>query len=172
MPAAPALPVTAVSRIEGTYAGARRAFRSPMLALLHRQSAPLVVALLTSIFSADRPNVPVADAHTEIADALSQLGAAGFDDLPERSARELSRSWVDAGWLTTHVDDSDTEVYRLTAHAVGALEVAGRAGGARARVSRSRVRTLLDAIDHLAQDADPDVATRIARLQREIHERT
>ncbi|HWJ84765.1 MAG TPA: DUF3375 family protein, partial [Cellulomonas sp.] len=64
--------------------------------------------------------------------------------------------------------DDDVEAYRLSAHAVGALEVAGRAGGARARVSRSRVRTLLEAVERLAQDADPDVLVRMARLDAEI----
>ncbi|HEU5108668.1 MAG TPA: DUF3375 family protein, partial [Micromonosporaceae bacterium] len=61
--------------------------------------------------------------------------------------------------------------YRLSAHGVGALEVAGRVGGARTRVSESRVRTLLDAIARLAQDADPDVMARIARLEVEIRQR-
>ncbi len=166
--------------IEGAYEGALRVFRSPLLALLHKRDAPLVVALLSSVFSADRAKVAVADAHTEIADHLARLRAAGHEGLPERTARELCRSWVDAGWLLTQVEDAPpgapdeavgVEVYRLSAHAVGALEIAGRAGGSRSRVSRSRVRTLLDAVERLAQDADPDVASRQARLQREIDER-
>ncbi|MCL1871678.1 MAG: DUF3375 domain-containing protein [Promicromonosporaceae bacterium] len=160
-----------MNRIEGAYTGALRAFRSPTLALLHKRDAPLVVALLSSVFRPDRTTVQVADAHTEMADAVGQLRAAGYDDLPDRSARELCRSWVDAGWLVRQVDDDGAEVYRLSAHAVGALEVAGRAGGGRARVSRSRVLTLLDAVERLADDADPDVVARIARLTREIQER-
>src|SRR5690606_31769857 len=64
--------------------------------------------------------------------------------------------------------DGDVEVYQLSAHAVGALEVAGRAGGVRARVTQSRVRTLLDAVERLAQDADPDVLVRMARLDTQI----
>ncbi|MCL2594910.1 MAG: DUF3375 domain-containing protein [Promicromonosporaceae bacterium] len=184
---------TLIGRIEGAYLGARQAFRSPTLSLLHKRDAPLVVALLNYVFRADRPRVQVADAHTEIQDALDQLRAAGHEDLPaDKRARELCRDWVNAGWLITLVEDEPgspaafalrgggdspasgeggVEVYRLSAHAVGALEIAGRAGGARARVSRSRVRTLLDAVERLSQDADPDVATRTARLQREIDER-
>ncbi|MDR2722307.1 MAG: DUF3375 domain-containing protein [Cellulomonadaceae bacterium] len=142
-----------------------------MLALLHRREAPLVAALLTSVFQPDRPVVSVADAHTEVADALSQLKAAGFDDLPDRTVRELFRSWVDAGWLIRQAHDDGLEVYRLSAHTVGALEITGRAGGGQSRVSRSRVRTLLDAVEQLAADADPDSASRQARLQREIDER-
>ncbi|WP_273651302.1 DUF3375 domain-containing protein [Cellulomonas fimi] len=158
-----------ISRVEGAYLGAVRAFQNPMLDLLHKRHAPLVVALLSVTFTAERPTVAVADAHTEIGDALDQLRAAGHGDtLPTGGARELCRQWAEAGWLVRQVLDDDVEVYRLSAHAVGALEVAGRAGGARARVSQSRVRTLLDAVERLAQDADPDVLVRMARLDAEI----
>lgn len=66
-----------MNRVEGAYQGAVRAFRSPMLALLHKRDAPLVVALLSSVFRPDRRTVQVADAHTEMDDALAQLRAAG-----------------------------------------------------------------------------------------------
>ncbi|WP_182113735.1 MULTISPECIES: DUF3375 domain-containing protein [unclassified Actinotalea] len=158
-----------MTRAEGAYLGAVRAFQNPMLDLLHKRHAPLVVSLLSVVFTPERPAVPVADAHTEVGEALEQLRAAGHqDDLPTATARELCRQWADAGWLVRHVLDDDVEVYRLSAHAVGALEVAGRAGGARARVSRSRIRTLLDAVERLAQDADPDVLVRMARLDAEM----
>jgi hypothetical protein len=158
-----------ITRAEGAYLGAVRAFQNPMLDLLHKRHAPLVVSLLSLVFTAERPTVAVADAHTEVGDALDQLRAAGHgDDLPTGSARDLCRQWADAGWLVRQVLEDDVEVYHLSAHAVGALEVAGRAGGAHARVSRSRVRTLLDAVDRLAEDADPDVLVRMARLDAEI----
>lgn len=157
-----------INRAEGAYLGALRAFQNPMLDLLHKRHAPLVVSVLSSCFTAERPTVTVADAHTQIGDALDQLRAAGYDDsIPVGTARDLCRQWADAGWLTRQVVD-DVEVYRLSAHAVGALEVAGRAGGARARVSQSRVRTMLDAVERLAQDADPDVMVRMSRLDAEI----
>jgi len=158
-----------ITRAEGAYLGAVRAFQNPMLDLLHKRYAPLVVSMLSVVFTVERPTVAVADAHTEIGDALDQLRAAGYEDnLPVGSARDLCRQWADAGWLLRQVVDDDVEVYRLSAHAVGALEVAGRAGGARARVSQSRVRTLLDAVERLAQDADPDVLVRMARIDAEI----
>ncbi|UJP38876.1 DUF3375 domain-containing protein [Cellulomonas palmilytica] len=158
-----------ITRAEAAYLGAVRAFQNPMLDLLHKRHAPLVVSLLSLVFTAERPTVPVADAHTEVGDALDQLRSAGFgDDLPTGTARDLCRQWADAGWLVRQVLDDDVEVYRLSAHAVGALEVAGRAGGARARVSQSRVRTLLDAVERLAQDADPDAMVRVARLDAQI----
>jgi hypothetical protein len=164
-----------ITRAEGAYQGALRAFQEPMLDLLHRRYAPLVVSLLSLVFTPERSTVPVAEAHTEIGDALDQLRAQGYElnadgtrAIPLGSARELCRQWADVGWLKRQIVDGDVEVYQLSAHAVGALEVAGRAGGTRARVSESRVRTLLDAVERLAQDADPDVAVRMARLQAQI----
>ncbi|WP_280462381.1 DUF3375 domain-containing protein [Nocardia carnea] len=162
--------------VEGAYQGALRAFKTPMLDLLHQTYAPFVVTMLATVFTADRPAVAVADAHAEIGDALNQLRAAGYGEedrlpLPAGNARDLCRQWVNAGWLVRQVLDNQVEVYRLSAHGVGALEVAGRVGGSRTRVSESRVRTLLDAVERLAQDADPDVMARIARLELEIRQR-
>ncbi|MFI0797233.1 DUF3375 domain-containing protein [Micromonospora rubida] len=162
--------------VEGAYQGALRAFQNPMLALLHQTHAPFVVTVLAMVFTAERPTVVVADAHAEINDALDQLRAAGYGDedsqpLPAGNARDLCRQWVQAGWLVRQVSDDDAEVYRLSAYGVGALEVAGRVGGARTRVSESRVRTLLEAIERLAQDADPDLMSRMVRLHEEIQQR-
>ncbi len=70
------------------------------------------------------------------------------------------------GWLVQQIDE-DIEVYRLSAHAVEALEIAGRTGGGRTRVSNSRVRTLLEAVEHLADSAEADPLRRLARLREE-----
>ncbi|OXR41116.1 hypothetical protein B7C42_06886 [Nocardia cerradoensis] len=162
--------------IEGAYQGALRAFKTPMLDLLHQTYAPFVVTMLASLFTADRPTVTVADAQAEIGDALNQLRSAGYGEdgqlpLPTGNARELCRHWVNAGWLICQALEDKTEVYRLSAHGVGALEVAGRVAGSRTRVSESRVRTLLEAVERLAQDSDPNLADHIARLEAEITQR-
>jgi len=157
------------TRAEAAYRRSVAAFKSPTLDLLHGRSAPFVVAVLSLVFTVDRPVVAVADAHAEVAEALEELRAAGYDDeerrLPAGTAREICRHWVRVGWLVPQIDD-DVEVYRLSAHAVGALEIAGRTDG-RARVSRSRVRTLLDAVERLARDAEADPEQRIAALTAE-----
>lgn len=158
------------SRAEAAYRRSVAAFRNPTLELLHGRQAPFVVTALSMVFTADRPAVTIADAHAEIGEAIEQLRAAGFDDdehrLPTGSAREVCGQWVRLGWLVRQID-GEAEVYRLSAHAVGALEIAGRTSGGGARVSSSRVRTLLDAVERLANDAETDPAARLARLQAE-----
>lgn len=158
------------TRAEAAYQRSVAAFRNPTLDLLHGRHAPFVVAVLSLAFTPERPAVAVADAHAEIGEALDELRAAGYDEddrrLPVGTAREICRHWVRVGWLAPQIEN-DVEVYRLTAHAVGALDIAGRTGGGRARVSRSRVRTLLDAVERLARDAETDPEQRIAMLLAE-----
>ncbi|SEE21900.1 DUF3375 domain-containing protein [Ruania alba] len=155
------------SRAAGAYQRAALAFRNPTLDLLHGRYAPFVVATLSLVFTAERTAVAISDAHVEVAEIVDELRAAGYDEderrLPAGNGREICRYWVRVGWLVPQIKD-DVEVYRLSAQAVGALEIAGRAGGGRARVSRSRVRTLLDSIDALARDAEADPEKRRARL--------
>jgi len=158
------------TRAEAAYLRSLAAFRTPTLDLLHGRYAPFVVAALSVVFSVDRPAVAVADAHAEVGEILDELRANGYDEgeraLPSGTAREICRYWVRVGWLAPQIDD-DVEVYRLTAHAVGALEITGRTGGGRTRVSKSRVRTLLEAVDRLAADAEADPERRMARLLAE-----
>lgn len=159
--------------VEAAFQRSVAAFKNPMLDLLHGRLAPFVVTALSVVFTPDRPTVAVADAHIEVGEVLDQLRAAvdGDDDsvhLPAGGGRELCRHWVKVGWLMPQLED-DVEVYRLSAHAVGALEIAGRVGG-RTRVTTSRVRTLLDAVEHLSETADPDPRMRIRRLRAERDE--
>lgn len=158
------------SRAESAYRRAVAAFRNPTLDLLHGRYAPFVVAALSQVFTADRPAVAISDAHVEVGELADELRAAGVEEterrLPSGTGREICRYWVRVGWIVPQIEDG-AEVYRLSAQAVGALEIAGRTGGGRARVSRTRVRTLLESLDQLAHDAEPDPAQRVARLRAE-----
>ncbi|MGN7947754.1 DUF3375 domain-containing protein [Microbacterium sp. 22215] len=157
------------SRAEAAYSRAVAAFSTPTLDLLHGRFAPFVVAALTILFTADRASVPIADAHAELAKVMDELRATGDEDdrrIPSGSGRDVCRNWVRLGWLVQQIDD-EVEVYRLSAHAVEALEISGRTGGGRTRVSNSRVRTLLDAVEHLSDSAEADPVRRLARLHAE-----
>ncbi|WP_047523929.1 DUF3375 domain-containing protein [Microbacterium sp. ZOR0019] len=158
------------TRAESAYSRAVTAFRTPTLDLLHGRYAPFVVASLSLLFTADRPSIPIADAHAELSEILEELRGADDDDderrTPAGTGRDVSRNWVRLGWLVQQIDD-DVEVYRLSAHAVEALEIAGRTGGGRTRVSNSRVRTLLEAVEHLADSAEADPERRLTRLREE-----
>lgn len=146
------------------------AFKNPTLDLLHGRYAPFVVSVLSVMFSAERASVPISDAHVEVGTFVEELRAAGYDRddrrLPNGSGRDICRYWARVGWLVPQINDG-VELYKLSAQAVGALEVAGRAGGGRAKVSRSRVRTLLESVEQLTQSAETDPQIRLARLREE-----
>jgi hypothetical protein len=158
------------TRAEAAYLRSLAAFKTPTLDLLHRRHAPFIVAVLSVMFTAERPAVAVSDAHAELNEIIEELTAAGYaeDDrsFPSGAARDVCRSWVRMGWLIPQME-ADVEAYRLSAHAVGALEITGRTGSGRTRVSNSRVRTLLDAVERLAGDAETDPARRLDRLKHE-----
>ncbi|WP_291054907.1 DUF3375 domain-containing protein [Herbiconiux sp.] len=158
------------SRAEAAYSRAVTAFTTPTLDLLHGRFAPFVVAALSIVFTADRASVAIADGHAELSEILDELRAAGYDDdgrkIPAGTGRDVCRNWVRLGWLVQQIDD-DVEVYRLSAHAVEALEIAGRTGAGRTRVSNSRVRTLLEAVEHLTDSAEADPVRRLVRLGAE-----
>ncbi len=158
------IPHTAIG---GALAGAQRAFERPTLTLLHKQSAPLVVAIFASAFQG-RQSIGVEQLHLEVSDLLAELTRAGTPDVPDDPARVLCARWVRERWLIKNVNDADEEEYQLTSHAQEALDFVARAGGARSLVSESRIRALLDAVDHFAQDANPDRDARIASLDEQI----
>ena len=83
------------TRAEAAYLRALAAFKTPTLDLLHGRYAPFVVAVLSVVFTPDRPTVAVSDAHAEVAEILDELRAAGYegDDrpLPTGTAREICR---------------------------------------------------------------------------------
>ncbi|GAA1738099.1 hypothetical protein GCM10009809_36490 [Isoptericola hypogeus] len=158
----------AASRLEGALARSQGAFGTPALALLHRKEGPLVVALLSLIFSPGRATVPTEQMHVEVDDLLAEARAAGHDDVPDDAARALCSRWVAGRWLVRALDDDGAEQYQVSSHAAEALAFVDRTQGARALVSESRIRTLLVALEGLARDARPDRESQQRALREQV----
>nr|WP_284294077.1 DUF3375 family protein [Luteimicrobium album] len=155
-------------RLDAALARSRGAFGTPALALLHRKEGPLVVALLSLIFSPGRATVPTEQMHVEVEDLLAEARAAGHDDVPGDAARALCSRWVRDRWLVRALDDDGVEQYRVSSHAAEALAFVDRTQGARALVSESRIRTLLVALEGLARDTRPDRESQQRALREQI----
>jgi len=158
------------SRLLHALAAAERAFAAPTLGLLHKQEAPLVVALLSAVFASDRPAVATEQLHVEVEDLCAELRAAGRDGVPAEPARVLCTRWVRERWLVRTLDDAGEERYQLSSYAAEALDFIGRTQGSRALVSESRIRTLLVALEDLASDARPDREARMRALRAQIEQ--
>ncbi|MCZ2261873.1 DUF3375 family protein [Isoptericola sp. QY 916] len=157
----------ATVRLEGALARSRGAFGTPSLALLHRKEGPLVVALLSLIFTPGRATVPTEQMHVEVEDLLAEARAAGHE-VPDDAARALCSRWVAGRWLVRALDDDGVEQYQVSSHAAEALAFVDRTQGARALVSESRIRTLLVALDGLARDARPDRESQQRALREQV----
>ncbi|WP_418276502.1 DUF3375 domain-containing protein [Isoptericola jiangsuensis] len=154
-----------------TLAGVERVFAAPTLGLLHKAEAPLVVAVLRAVFTADRPTVATEQLHVEVDTLLADLRTAARPartTVPEEPARVLCTRWVRERWLVRSVDDDGAERYQVSSYAAEALDVVARTQGARGLVSESRIRTLLVAVEDLARDARPDPAARMRELRSRI----
>ena len=156
------------ARIEAALARSRGAFGTPALALLHRKEGPLVVALLSLIFTPGRARVPTEQMHVEVEDLLAEARAAGHEDVPGDAPRALCSRWVAGRWLVRALDDDGVEQYQVSSHAAEALAFVDRTQGARALVSESRIRTLLVALEGLARDARPDRDSQQRALREQI----
>jgi uncharacterized protein DUF3375 len=132
------------------------------------------------VFTPERPRVAVAGAHAKIDNALHQLPAGYGDEdnqpLPAGNARDLCRRWVHTGRLVPQVFDDAVEVYRLSAHGVDALEVAGQVQGVgvpgkdaarRDRTARTGRRPRRDGSDSARRNGD-QAASAGAHTVREL----
>lgn len=156
--------------VNGEVGRARRAFARPTLALLNKNYAPVVIAIFASIFTANRKAVVADQFILEVADHLEDLRSFPDDDIPQLGARKLVSGWVRDKWLVRAVNDAGQEYFSLTSHAQEAMDFVNRAGGERALVSESRIRTLMDTMDRFALDAQPDRTKRIASLTTQIRQ--
>lgn len=154
--------------VNGEVTRARRAFARPTLALLNKTYAPAVIAIFASIFTANRKQVLAEQFLIDVNEHLEDLRSHQDENTPDLPARKLVSNWVRDRWLVRAVNDAGREYYSLTSHAQEAMDFVARAGGERALVSESRIRTLLDTMDRFALDAQPDRDKRIASLASQI----
>lgn len=140
----------------------------PTLGLLHKQQAPVVIAVLETVFTPDRPAVATEQMHVEVDDLLAELRVAGHESALTGPARVLCTRWVRERWLVRSLDDGGDEHYQLSSYAAEALAFVDRARGTRALVSESRIRTLVVALEELARDAHPDKDARARDLRAQI----
>lgn len=151
-----------MSEIAAALARAERAFAKPTLSLLARKNAPVVVAVFSQVFSQDRTAIPAEQFHALVDALMRELGAA------EESSRAMSRRWVSEQWLVLATSDDGQEQYAMTSHAREAIDYVHRLAGDRAVFGESRIRTIVEAARRCAMDADPNIDTRLARLDEQI----
>ncbi|MEU0095575.1 DUF3375 family protein [Kribbella sp. NPDC006257] len=144
--------------------------RRPAVTFLAKTYGEVVLTVFTTAFTPGRETVPDDQLRSHVGNVLGTLRDAGHS-IPSASARELCAQWVAEGWLFYDTQPDGTGVYFLTSASKDTI--AWTTGLANRRmVSATRVSTILEAIESMAELVDPDRASAIARLEARIREQT
>ncbi|MFX0581143.1 DUF3375 domain-containing protein [Nocardia nepalensis] len=160
-----------MSDISGELARVRKAFDKPTLKLLGKTWAPVVLATFTSTFTRDDHTVPAERFHARVDTLLNELRANGVE-VPDKTAKELCRSWVRDQWLVLAPGEDAAEEYSLTSHTQEAIDYVTRSAGGVSTLSQSRILSILEAARRCALDANPDREAHLARLNADIERLT
>lgn len=142
--------------------------RSPTLRLVDHKYSGLVLACLALSFGAQTTRVPAARLHAQVDAYLEELDEAGYETPPNATGRSLCLSWVRESWLSRVPDEEGEEAYERTSSALNAERVVSTLRRTAPMVSESRLRTIVDVAHRWAQEAQPDVESRIEDLDAEI----
>jgi hypothetical protein len=147
---------------------ALRGLRSqPLWRLLAADKAPLVMALLQELLLEGDKVLGASVLAERLGHALEELRAAG-EDLPQNAHGYLA-DWLAQGWLTRRLPaGASEEQYELSSDAAQAIRFVWSLRERRTLATESRLSTVLRQLLKLAEETEPNPATRIAAL---LHER-
>lgn len=141
---------------------------SPAWKLL--QGAPWTVAFLRSAFTASRQRVPLETFHADLADFMKELRGENLSLNEAWQASNYADSWVRSQFLSRPMVDGKF-LYEPTAATARVLAFMDTLTGSRTNLNSSRLSTLLNSIEALSLQSDPNPESRIAALEAEIAER-
>ncbi len=141
---------------------------SPAWKLL--QSSPWTLAFLRAEFTATRQRVPLEEFHASLADFMKELRAEHLGLNEAWQASHYADSWVRSQFLSRPMVQS-AFYYEPTAATARVLAFMDTLMGNRTNLNSSRLSTLLNSIETLSQQSNPDPESRITALEAEIAER-
>lgn len=139
---------------------------SPAVRLLAAKNAPFVLATVAVHFAGAPAPRPASEVYELMAADLAVLRQHGME-LPKTPA-EYCTDWVRSGWLVRKSGSQRTgELLEPSEDALSALQSVQRWEKPRSAVTASRLESISDALRGLARDTDPDISSRLERLQLE-----
>lgn len=138
---------------------------SPTLKLLSSSHAPVILALISKYFHDGVQRLPAAELYEHMVQDFRQL--RGEFELP-RTPQQYINDWVKAGYfLRSAGSTSSGEMIEPSEDALHACDVATRLTAPRSSATASRIESLSASLQVLARDTDPDITSRLDRLERE-----
>ena len=123
-----------------------------------------VLTLFREAFTRTRPRVPLDDFHAMTESFLNRLRMDGVQLREDWTGRNYADDWVARHFLAGHRADGKF-VYELTKSSARFLSYLDGYTSDKTSLNSSRLATLLDRVENLAQESNPDPAARIAVLK-------
>lgn len=141
---------------------------SPAWKLL--QGAPWTLAFLRAEFTATRQRVGLEEFHADLADFMKELRQENLSLNEAWQASHYADSWVRGQFLARPMVEGRFH-YEPTAATARVLAFVDSLTGQHTNLNSSRLSTLLNSIETLSRQSDPNPESRIAALEAEIAER-
>lgn len=131
------------------------------------QAAPWTLAFLRAEFTATRQRIALEEFHAALADFMKELRAEHLGLNEAWQASHYADSWVRSQFLSRPMVQG-AFYYEPTAATARVLAFLDTLTGERTNLNSSRLGTLLNSIEALSQQSDPNPESRIAALEAEI----
>lgn len=143
----------------------RVAQESPAARLLASNNAPVILAIVTEHFEDGARRRPAVEVYELMVQDFRAL--RGEFEMP-RKPQEYINDWVRAGWFVRTAGTAQSgELLEPSEDALYARDVMARWEAPHSAVTASRIESISASLQALARDTDPDISSRLARLQRE-----
>jgi len=144
----------------------RQLREQPLWKLLASHNAPLVLAILQKLLLGEEKTLPASVLHEKLQQELAALKQAG-EELTQTPQAYVA-AWLAEGWLSRRLPPgAQEEQYELTTDAVTAIRFLQSVLQPRALATESRLATVMQQLVKLAEDTNPDPASRRAALLAE-----
>lgn len=164
-----------VSNVVAIYSGFDEAYSKKTLKLLQSAHSQVYLALFKTLFPDTSQGMVADELWSRMDECLADLEEAGYGELlPKdggrlRSGRNLCHDLIDRyNWVESKRREDGQMEYRLTSDAIEALETIERLRTTDTVMTGSRMRTILEQIDHTYIRLSPDYNARLRILQQRV----
>jgi hypothetical protein len=134
--------------------------------LLAAIKAPVVIALLQSVFLDGDKALPSSVLHERLGRDIEQLRSTG-EDLPQAPQAYVAE-WLNQGWLIRRFPPgASEEEYELSGEAISAIRFITGVLKPRSTATESRLSLVIQQLARLAEDTDANPKSRLAALHAE-----
>ncbi|WP_097190577.1 DUF3375 family protein [Caballeronia arationis] len=147
-------------------AALRNLREQPLWRLLAATKAPVIIAVLQSLFTGTDKALPSSVLHERLSRDIDSLRSTG-EDLPQTPQAYVSE-WLNQGWLTRRFPiGAPEEEYELSAEALTSVRFVAGLLTPRTTATESRLSVVMHQLSRLAEETNTNPEARLAALRAE-----